>query len=125
MNKCLARELTQKERSEIKKLVTSMCANYDKEYGCLPLDYGRCYMLDKCWTGSLCKYFKNAVLPLNPELEASLNASPKQGEKRICSLCGKQYDKIGKQKYCSAYCSKKANQNRSRERMRKTRENKH
>lgn len=32
------RELTGKEKRQIKKLVVSKCANYDKEYGCLPLD---------------------------------------------------------------------------------------
>lgn len=31
------RELTGKEKRQIKKLVVSKCANYDKEYGCLPL----------------------------------------------------------------------------------------
>ena len=31
------RELTGREKQRIKKLVTSLCANYDKEYGCLPL----------------------------------------------------------------------------------------
>lgn len=30
-------ELTGKEKRQIKKLVVSKCANYDKEYGCLPL----------------------------------------------------------------------------------------
>ena len=29
------RELTGREKQRIKKLVTSFCANYDKEYGCL------------------------------------------------------------------------------------------
>lgn len=29
------RELTGREKQRIKKLVTSLCANYDKEYGCL------------------------------------------------------------------------------------------
>ena len=29
------RELTGREKRQIKKLVTSHCANYDKEYGCL------------------------------------------------------------------------------------------
>ena len=32
------RELTTGERRSIRKLVTGSCANYDSEYGCLPLD---------------------------------------------------------------------------------------
>ena len=45
----MCRELTRDERKGIRKLVTEMCANYDREYGCLPLDC-ECYMLGKCWT---------------------------------------------------------------------------
>ena len=61
----MCRELTRDERKGIRKLVTEMCANYDREYGCLPLD-GECYMLGKCWTGAYCRYFREAVLPLDP-----------------------------------------------------------
>lgn len=31
------RELTGREKQRIKKLITFLCANYDKKYGCLPL----------------------------------------------------------------------------------------
>ena len=44
----MSRELTREEKRAIRKLVFSLCANYDREYGCLPLD-GPCYageMLD-------------------------------------------------------------------------------
>ena len=47
----MERELTREEKAAIRKLVTKWCANYDKEYGCLPLDC-ECYMLGKCWTGA-------------------------------------------------------------------------
>lgn len=55
----MCRELTRDERKGIRKLVTEMCANYDREYGCLPLDC-ECYMLGKCWTGAYCRYFREA-----------------------------------------------------------------
>ena len=61
----MARELTREEKRAIRALVTKWCANYDRECGCLPLD-GECYMLGKCWTGALCRYFREAVLPLDP-----------------------------------------------------------
>ena len=67
----MCRELTRDERKGIRKLVTEMCANYDREYGCLPLDC-ECYMLGKCWTGAYCRYFREAVLPLDPLLAASI-----------------------------------------------------
>ena len=43
----MARELTREEKAAIRRLVISMCANYDRECGCLPLDC-ECYMLGKC-----------------------------------------------------------------------------
>ena len=70
-----ARELTRDEKKKIRTLVTGMCANYDRESGlCLPLDCA-CYMLHKCWTGAYCRYFREAVLPLNPEVVGSSPAS--------------------------------------------------
>ena len=57
------RELTGREKQRLKKLITSLCANYDKEYGCLPLDC-ECPMFGICYTNSaLCRYFRSAVLP--------------------------------------------------------------
>ena len=82
-----ARELTRDEKKKIRSLVTGMCANYDRESGlCLPLDCA-CYMLHKCWTGAYCRYFREAVLPLNLELQASLTTegiSP--GAAGLCGL---------------------------------------
>lgn len=67
----MSRELTREEKAAIRALVVKWCANYDRECGCLPLD-GECYMFGKCWTGAYCRYFREAVLPLAPALEASL-----------------------------------------------------
>ncbi|MDR1482375.1 MAG: cysteine-rich VLP domain-containing protein [Synergistaceae bacterium] len=50
-------------RVGIRKPVVSMCANYDREYACMHLGCGRCYILDIHWPGSYCKYFQNSVLP--------------------------------------------------------------
>ena len=54
------RELTREEKAAIRSLVVKWCANYDREYGCLPLDC-ECYMLGKCWTGAYCRYFREAL----------------------------------------------------------------
>ena len=49
------RELTRSERAAIRRLVTSLCANYDcQDKLCLPLDCP-CYMLNKWWTGAFCR----------------------------------------------------------------------
>ena len=83
----MSRELTREEKRKIRVLVTKWCANYDKEYGCLPLDC-ECYMLGKCWTGALCRYFQEAVLPLDPALEAALLTEGPRPEFKPCPICG-------------------------------------
>jgi ribosomal protein L37E len=112
------RELTREERAAIRKLVTGMCANYDRDCGCLPLDYGGCYMLNKWWTGSYCKYFQNAVLPLDPMLEATLTGREAPAME-ACAICGKPIHAANNRaKYCAA-CADAARRKRQREYMRK------
>ena len=82
----MCRELTRDERKGIRKLVTEMCANYDREYGCLPLDC-ECYMLGKYWTGAYCRYFREAVLPLDPVLSASICEDGPAPDTRLCAIC--------------------------------------
>ena len=115
------RELTRAELVTMKKLVRSLCANYDHEYGCLLLD-DKCYMLYgvayNC--SALCKYFRNAVLPNDPALEAVF-AGTEMPETEPCAFCGKPFVTKGKRDYCSAACQKGANRKNTRERMRKQR----
>lgn len=116
-----SRELTRDEKKKIRCLVTGMCANYDGESGlCLPLDCP-CYMLHKCWTGSYCKYFKNAVLPLNPALEVSITEESGALELRSCMVCGNAFYPKGRQAYCSDACKAEGNRRKSKERMKKMR----
>ncbi|MDL2233175.1 cysteine-rich VLP domain-containing protein [Ruminococcaceae bacterium OttesenSCG-928-L11] len=114
------RELTRSELRDTRRLVTTMCANYDHEYGCLPLETG-CFMLGKAYAGgALCKYFKAAVLPLNPELEAVFCGQPKAAV-RICTACGKNPVPIrGRAKYCVA-CAQKIHRRQKTESERKRR----
>ena len=84
-----ARELTRAERAAIRKLVKRWCANYDPEYGCLPLGC-ECYMLNKWWTGAYCRYFREAVLPLAPELARALSGPGHKAELRACAVCGRE-----------------------------------
>lgn len=116
----MCRELTRDERKGIRKLVTEMCANYDREYGCLPLDC-ECYMLGKCWTGAYCRYFREAVLPLNPVLAVSICEDGPAPDTRLCAVCGRPFLPEGRQAYCSEACKAEGNRRRSRERMRKKR----
>lgn len=114
------RELTPREKQRIKKLVTSRCANYDKEYGCLPLDC-ECPMFGICYTNSaLCKRFRYALLPAVPELESVFLSKPLA----VCKWCGKGFPKEGKQVYCSDHCAEEARREQTAERVRKHRERK-
>lgn len=114
-----SRELTREEKAAIRALVTRWCANYDREYGCLPLDC-ECYMLGKCWTGAYCRYFRESVLPLDPALEAALLT---QGpvSSRPCPVCGRPVPRNGRQRYCSPACRKAALREQKRAHMRKKR----
>ncbi len=93
------------------------------EYGCLPLDCS-CYMLDKYWTGVYCKYFRDAVLPLNPTLEVALTDTGARAPMRICVICGEPFPQAGKQAYCSDACAASANRIKSRVRMARKRKRK-
>jgi len=114
-----SRELTRAEKAAIRKLVISSCANYDSEYGCLPLDCD-CYMLGKSWTGAYCKYFQNAVLPLDPALSVSLTGGGTMGI-CTCAFCGSPFPANNRRAYCSEACAGKAQRKQQREHMRKKR----
>jgi len=120
-NKTKSRELTKAERTAIRKLVINTCANYDEPDNiCLPLDCA-CYMLNKWWTGSYCKYFRDAIMPQDPALERALTGGGTM-ETRKCSLCGDKFSVNGKQRYCSTACAEKAQRKQQREYMRKKRD---
>lgn len=116
----MSRELTREEKAAIRRLVTSMCANFDREYGCLPLDC-ECYMLGKCWTGAYCRWFREAVLPLDPALEAALCSGSPAPDFKPCPVCGGAVPVDGRQAYCSQRCAQVARRKQKREHMRKKR----
>lgn len=104
-----SRELTRGEKKAIHALVEKQCANYDCTLGCLVMG-GACYMLQKEYsTGALCRYFRNAVLPKDPALEAALTGK----ESKQCPVCGKRFAKESRRKYCSDTCSRKAKKKKS------------
>lgn len=114
------RELTAREKQRVKKLIVSKCANYDKEYGCLPLDR-ECPMFGICYTNSaLCRRFRNALLPTAPELQAVFEPQPLA----VCKECGKHFSAQGKRVYCSDKCARDARRRQTAARVRKHRENK-
>ena len=116
----MPRELTREEKKSIRALVTRWCANYDRDYGCLPLEC-ECYMLMKCWTGPMCRYFRDAVLPIDSALAVQLAQEGPVEELRICPLCGRAFLPDGRTRYCSAACAHAARLKKQRGYMRKYR----
>ena len=111
------RELTEKERRGIRKLVTDRCANYHEDYGCLPLDCN-CVMLEKVYCGNaMCRYFRESVLPNDPELNASVQGL---AAKR-CKHCGKPFPAKGRTMYCSDRCRNEAQKKQTAKRVQKHR----
>ena len=117
----IQRELTRAERSAIQKLVKDLCANYDNKFGCLILD-GACYMFyGVAFTNTgLCRYFREAVLPTDPLMEAMLTGGG-YVETRRCAVCGELFPASGRQTYCSDVCAGRAQRRQQREHMRKKR----
>ena len=110
------RELTARELQAIRRMVTSECANFDHEFGCLPLD-GTCYMFTIAYVNSsLCKYFRDAVLPLDPALEAVFNRVPV----KPCKRCGRKIPAQGRRAYCES-CAVSARKAATAARVRKHR----
>ena len=80
-----------------------------------------CYMLGKCWTGAFCRYFREAVLPANPALEAALLSDGPAPETRPCPVCGRAFLPDGRTRYCSEACAGAARRKKQRGYMRKYR----
>lgn len=118
------RELSRLERAEIRRLVVESCANYDgQEKLCRPLDCS-CYMIQKWWTGSLCRYFREAVLPVDPALESAITGEDTSLKQKKCPVCGRAYLPTTSQAYCSDACRIFARRKSERERKRRERQNK-
>ena len=98
------RELTGRERQAIRRLVKEWCANYDSDYGCLPLDCD-CFMFGKAFTsGALCKWFRDAVLPTDAVLEQIFTGGSAPDTKP-CAVCGTPFPLNDRQIYCSDKCA--------------------
>lgn len=71
--------LTPKQRQKANALIKRLCANYDGG-NCLVLDDGEpCVCVQSISYSLLCKYFRNAVLPAEPMLEANILAHALKG----------------------------------------------
>jgi len=108
-------QMNDAQLKQARKLIHSRCCNYDNG-SCLALDWSFCNVCPQWITYSLnCKWFRNAVLPNDPALEASiLHTQPR----KRCVICGKPVlSKSHRAKYCPA-CSVQERRRRDAERKR-------
>ena len=77
--------LTPKQRQRANALIKRLCANYDNG-NCLALDDGEpCACVQSISYSLLCKYFRKAVLPAEPLLEADILGT--RFEKCVSCVC--------------------------------------
>ena len=96
--------MNDEQLKQARKLIRSCCCNYDNG-SCLVLDWSFCNVCPQWISYSLnCKWFRNAVLPNDPEFESKiLGLHPK----RYCTICNAPiYAKSNRAKYCPK-CAKK------------------
>jgi hypothetical protein len=118
----IERDLTRAEKAVVRNLILKNpgCANCERQSReCLPLEV-RCPMLDLQFSGAtLCTYFKAAVLPENPELEAIFTG--RGTDLKVCPICHKKFKPAAnRQKYCPT-CRDKVRKTKSARRNRKYR----
>ncbi len=89
---------------EARKLIQKRCCNYDNG-NCVMMDHEYCSVCAQWITYTLnCRWFRNAVLPSDPELEGKIL---KRTARKKCSVCGKPiFSKSNRAKYCPV-CAKK------------------
>ena len=86
--------LTPKHRQSANALIKRLCANYEGG-NCLALDDGEpCVCVQSISYSLLCKYFRNAVLPAEPMLEANILGTRLER----CVSCGAPILKKGNRK---------------------------
>lgn len=95
------KRLTKEQIPRVRRLVRQ-CCNYDHG-ACIALDdWAGCVCVQSISYSPLCQWFRNAVLPLDPALEASLLGGPT----KRCASCGEAFvPGSNRAKFCPA-CGK-------------------
>jgi len=102
--------MNQKDKSEVIRLIKNECANYVNGDCALSLEGYPCVQLNSMLTLSdlgifLCKYCRDAVMPLNKDLHAKLVGGVRT---KMCAECGKEFVPSGnRSKYCDKCAARK------------------
>ena len=91
--------MNEKQLKEARKLIKKRCCNFDQG-NCIALDWSFCNICPQYNSYSvLCKWFRDAVLPNNKELERAIYAN--QPSTHRCAVCKRRFTPIGpRSKYC-------------------------
>ena len=107
-----AKRINDKRRRQINRLVKAECCNYQQ---------GNCLLLDDGEPLS-CRWFRDAVLPIDKELHAEIMG---QTTLKKCSVCGQPFRAVSNRaKYCER-CRKSERRKQYRESKQKTRTDVH
>ena len=116
----LERELTPSEISRVNKLVRKECCNHDCG-NCIMADDGDEHACAQLMSRHMsCRWFEEAVLPLDPELALQLSEE-KETPVAYCEICGQEIIKTNnKKKYCDS-CAARRKRKQSAKSLRKMR----
>lgn len=111
--------MNENQFNQAKKLIRKNCCNFSQG-NCLNLDNGEsCGCAQMLTRTVVCKWFREAVLPMDEKLHSEL-VIPKVG--KFCKTCGKPLcSRNGNIKYCSK-CAYEQKKKRDADRKRKRRE---
>ena len=107
--------MDEKQLSHAKKLIRSLCCNYDHG-NCIALDNGEpCVCVQSISYSLLCKWFRYAVLPDDEELQADIM---RKRPEKSCLVCGKPiFSNSNHAKYCRD-CAKRERRKQDAKRKR-------
>lgn len=111
--------MSEEQCHRVKKLVCQLCANYDGG-SCLLLDDGDYHGCPQLIASApICKYFRTAVLPADPELHSHVLGVSYHWKN--CVLCGKAFvARSNRAKYCGP-CAQQERRRKTRDRVRRHR----
>ena len=113
-------QMTPAQLKRARKLIRAECCNYDwKNNECFALDEGDgCVCVQSISFSLLCRWFQEAVLPLDPMLESEIFQLENQ---KLCPYCRQPFVPGGnRQAYCPS-CYKKIRRKKKAENERKRR----
>lgn len=99
-------QMTPAQLKRAKKLIRAECCNYDAQNNeCFALDEGDgCVCVQSISYSLLCRWFKEAVLPLDPVLEKEVFGLD---NKKLCQHCRKPFIPKSNRSYLCPECNRR------------------